>query len=540
MTEKKFNLLEEPWIKVLTKDMKTTEVSLKELFANAHKYKQLAGEMPTQDFAILRLLLAITLTVIYRFDSEGNQDELSEENDSEIEDVLARWKSYQDRGSFNSTVFDGYLDEYSERFWLIHPETPFYQVPNLQYGTKYKAICLRGNIKGSNNSATAPLFSNSVGKSNEEIEYAEASRWLVHLIAFQVNVKTDKEAPGTTKATGIGRMGQIGPIYIEGTDLFETLMLNLVPVKENEEVWGEPHPTWEKEVKTAQGIEVAPPDNLPELYTIQSRRIMLSDTGSAISEFRVLGADFYNTEDDFNEPMTLWDENEDKKTKKVTYKPHKHRKEIQAWREFAAFFDGTAQKHKPGLVSWIELLRRENLLQEQKTICFRTAGMIYGEKSYTYGDCIWDSVTLSAGLIGEKGEIWRKTIVDEIEKCQNDVVSALTQFSRSVVKNFCKDDVEKSKALKEKLVSQFYSEIDFPFREWLRSIDPKNKNKEEKVLEWERQAYKAAKNVVYQYASTLSAGVFRGIKGSYTIPQLLNFYYNKLNTIYMSIFSSNY
>ena len=59
-------------------------------------------------------------------------------------------------------------------------------------------------------------------------------------------------------------------------------------------------------------------------------------------------------------------------------------------------------------------------------------------------------------------------------------------------------------------------------------------------MEWERQAYNAAKNVVYQYASTLSAGVFRGIKDSYTIPQLLNFYYDKLNTIYVSIFSSNY
>ena len=53
----RFNLLEEPWIPVMADDMGSTEeVSLIELFLNAHKYKQLAGEMQMQNFAILRLL----------------------------------------------------------------------------------------------------------------------------------------------------------------------------------------------------------------------------------------------------------------------------------------------------------------------------------------------------------------------------------------------------------------------------------------------------------------------------------------------------
>ena len=59
-----FNLLEEPWILVMTgEDGSMEEVSLIKLYQNAHKYKQLAGEIQMQNFAILRLLLAVLHTV---------------------------------------------------------------------------------------------------------------------------------------------------------------------------------------------------------------------------------------------------------------------------------------------------------------------------------------------------------------------------------------------------------------------------------------------------------------------------------------------
>ena len=68
----KFNLLDEPWISVVidTKG-KTKEVSLKELFRNAHTYLDLAGDTKTQDFAVMRILLAIIHTVFSRFNAQG-------------------------------------------------------------------------------------------------------------------------------------------------------------------------------------------------------------------------------------------------------------------------------------------------------------------------------------------------------------------------------------------------------------------------------------------------------------------------------------
>ena len=75
----RYNLLDEQWIAVIRESGGQTErVSLKEVFAHAGDYYDLAGEMKTQDFAILRVLLAVLQTVFSRFDSEGKPYEMME------------------------------------------------------------------------------------------------------------------------------------------------------------------------------------------------------------------------------------------------------------------------------------------------------------------------------------------------------------------------------------------------------------------------------------------------------------------------------
>lgn len=58
-----FNLLDEPWIRVLKKDCSEQEVSITEALIHAHEYLDLSGDMPEQDMAVLRLLLAVLHTV---------------------------------------------------------------------------------------------------------------------------------------------------------------------------------------------------------------------------------------------------------------------------------------------------------------------------------------------------------------------------------------------------------------------------------------------------------------------------------------------
>ena len=54
MKEIEFNLLTEPWIRVRLRDNTVREVSLTEALVSAQDYVDLAGEMPTQNAAVLR------------------------------------------------------------------------------------------------------------------------------------------------------------------------------------------------------------------------------------------------------------------------------------------------------------------------------------------------------------------------------------------------------------------------------------------------------------------------------------------------------
>lgn len=71
MAEEHFNLVDEPWIQVIDQGGHQQMVSLLELFDHAQDYRQLAGEMHSQDLAILRFLLAILTTVYSRFNADG-------------------------------------------------------------------------------------------------------------------------------------------------------------------------------------------------------------------------------------------------------------------------------------------------------------------------------------------------------------------------------------------------------------------------------------------------------------------------------------
>jgi CRISPR system Cascade subunit CasA len=121
---KEFNLIEEPWIRVVGHDAKTKELSLIEVFRQAHEVKALGNELPTLDFAILRLLLAVLHAVFSVSDVNGVHSELKTQKDA-----LKRWESIWQCEKFPDELITRYLNTWRERFYLIHPERPFYQVP---------------------------------------------------------------------------------------------------------------------------------------------------------------------------------------------------------------------------------------------------------------------------------------------------------------------------------------------------------------------------------------------------------------------------
>lgn len=497
MVEKEFNLLEEPWIRVLDFRNNVIEVSLIDLFENAHCYRQLAGETVTQDAAIFRVLLAVVATVFYRYDAEGNElgvlDVLMPEDE-----VLDRWQAYWNKGRFNGKVFREYLEKYKERFYLFHPETPFWQVNEISgEATKYGVINLYGNIKESNNAATRHHFHVRDGNSAENLSYSEAARWVIYNNAYSVNVKT--KVGGENKATGVGRLGQLGLLIADEDNLYRILLTNLCALDWNGKAWGKPNPIWEQEVRKKPGEEIVPPDNLPEIYTIQSRRLLLKCENGRIAGFSSIGGDYYSTVNDLREPMTLLQYKE--KDKNIV--PRRHKKEVMAWRELPSIL-ADSDKTTPGLVAWIKYLKDSRLLAKSKYITFRMIGLEYGDgMSYTNGEIFNQSLSMSKELLRDMGDIWVRRVNDEVKNCEEVVNKVFYSFSKSICENLYKGDSQQRKRISESLAGEYYFRVDKGFRDWLISISPENDSLDEKTKEWEKQSADIATDVMERFVSGL-------------------------------------
>lgn len=316
MQEIEFNLLTEPWVRVRLPDNTVQEVSLTDALVHAQEYMDLAGEMPTQDAAMLRLLLAVLFTAFSRVNEVGEPEPLEDE-----EAALERWGALWELKRFPEQPIRDYLEQWKDRFWLFHPERPFWQVPEAAIGTEYGAAKLNGEMSESSNKIR--LFPLYAGAGKTEMTYAQAVRWLL-----SVNGYDDTSAKPKGKglpSVGAGWLGKIGYIQASGENLFETLMLNLTLLKDGTECWGENKPCWELDApKSAERTEILQPDNPAQLLTLQSRRLLLHRENGKVDGFSLLGGDFFPRESAFVEQMTIWRNATTKKNEPPVFVPCRH------------------------------------------------------------------------------------------------------------------------------------------------------------------------------------------------------------------------
>lgn len=550
MTEKKptvepwFNLLDEPWIKVMLPDFTIREVSLKELFEQAHIFVRLAGEMETQNAAVFRVLLSVLMSVFYRWNSEGEFAPLEEDGDEE--DALCRWGELWDLEYFPSDVINIYLEKYRDSFWLVHPEKPFWQTADLQYGTDYDAKTLFGDIKESQNAATMHHFSQREGEALSILNPSEAARWLIHLNAYAVNIKFDKNAGGQKEPIGVGRLGQTGFIMLAGHNLFETLMLNLTMLRDGESGWSVPKPVWERAtILTDQNHKMPVPDNLPELYTIQSRRIALIWKDKKVTGYKAMGGEYLDAKHLFSEQMTIWRKREDKKSLQSWLEPDTHSPGIQAWREFPLFVHAEDNEHCPGVVRWFEEIQRFMGKGRLPLLNLQTVGMTYGGMSYNYSESFSDSLGMSSSLFFDLGQKWRVRIVNEINTCKTIARDLLGNFADDICRLFygsgSKQFKDKREKLRHRMEEQYYELIDQEFRTWLLSVDPEKDTTEDKITAWRKVSDRAARQVAYQQASEYENSWFVSRTDEsrhYSVPAILSAFLRRLNRIYTRMYNT--
>jgi len=467
-----FNLLYEPWILVMNPFGDVEEISLLEAFEHAHEIVRISGELPTQDVAILRLMLAVMYAVYQREDLNGNILKLES-----ARDALDRWRELWQRSSFNMNQISSYLKRYEDRFFLIHHERPFYQV-NFSNGTSYKTSKLIGELSESSNKPR--LFPIRTGTGQNSINYSEAARWLLYLNSYDdTSSKPTRDSSQKLPSVGVGWLGKLGLIYATGTNLFETLMMNFVLLDHNEMPFENGQACWElKAVHSKERVEIPMPNNPLELLTLQSRRLLLSREAGNIVGYKLLGGDFFPKENAFIEQMTVW--RKDEKTSEFIPKRHDPSKAL--WRDYATLISKGDKDGKPGIVRWVSLLQKENLLPSH-VLSFQTAGIKYGDKDFFVDDVFEDSISMNSHLLADLHREWNNRIGEILIKTDKCILE-LGNFAINLLKSAGDSDENNYKGASANVRKKAYFVLDGPFRQWLKSIDPDCDDLEIKNNEW--------------------------------------------------------
>jgi len=486
-----FNLLDESWILVRNLQGDIEELSLLEVFRRAHELEGLAGESPTQDIAILRLLLAILYAVFTRSDATGKAALLVGFPKVEQKDeALRRWKALWDGETLPLEPIRQYLEFYRDRFWLIHPDKPFYQVNGLKKATEYPAAKLIGNLAESNNKPRQ--FSMRSGEQKTYLKASEATRWLLHLNGFDDTSSKPSVRGAGLPSVGAGWLGKLGLVQVVGKSLRETLLLNLVLLNyDNYAAFPEQDAYWELEdIRTDERIAIPQPGGPLPILTVQSRRIELIWDQDQISGYRLIGGDYFEKENCFAEQMTLW--RKDQKAKFLQYVPKRHNAERQMWRDFASLLVSGEGHKRAGVVEWLTLLRDETdktgeSYLKESAVWFAITGIKYGDKDFYVDDIIFDTLGINAGLLNSFSSDWINRILDELEKTESCIwafanfATDLARASGSMGDNKSKD-VEGVRATAR---MQAYHSLDSDFREWLLGIDPSKRDLDDQMRCWQ-------------------------------------------------------
>lgn len=502
-----FNLLTEPWISVITDERgKTEEVSLIDVFKNADKYIALAGDMKAQDFAVMRVLLSVLHTVFSRFDSDGNPydylelDEMFRQNaevnedDEEdyLDDLTNTWIKIWKAGKFPD-IIERYLEKWKDRFYLYDDKYPFFQVTAKDFeGEKYssKGSQVQGKninrlISESGNKISLFSPKKDIKDNKNALSNSEAIRWI---LTFQQYTGLSDKARFTEdkyKASK-GWLFDLGGVYLEGNNLFETLWLNCILVHPKEEYrLTVERPCWEHspEENIATYFERPYIDNISELYTNWSRAIYIEPKEKNSEAFAIKIVKLPDTihEDNFLEPMTIWRFNEsgDNKGK---YTPRKHRINQSLWRSFGliAFSDSGPNVEIPGIIKWFDKVVK--IIGDRKVgisiISMEDDG---NATSWVPTDEIYDSLYVGDFILTDNDKEGWTIRVNEIIDLTKKIVEKNFRYFVSQVKEI--RNLKSKSGFESQKVEELYFKIDKPFRDWIGSIKGED-DKDEKICEW--------------------------------------------------------
>ncbi|MFI7609306.1 type I-E CRISPR-associated protein Cse1/CasA [Micromonospora sp. NPDC049366] len=487
--ETQFSLLDETWIPLLDDAGQRRDVSLQDLFEQAGRARMIACDLPTQSFAILRLALAI----LHRA-TGGPPGE-------------AAWRTlWRDRQVPINEIRD-YLDTFRDRFDLLHPTQPFYQVADLR-AAKDNTYGLERLIADVPNGL--PFLTTRAGTGMESISPAEAARWLVHCQAYDPSgIKTGAVGDPRVKGgrgypIGVATLGSLGGVYLEGTTLLETLLLNLVPIAPGWQRSDERDlPIWERDPQAAteESDVTRGPYGLLSLYTWQSRRIRLFGDRSGITGAMIANGDRFDWQDrHLLEPMSVWGrsgprEREQKRT--PIYLPRSHDHSRALWRGLQTLLPAPPapgaeppQRLSPMVVQWLARLTVTGAIEPDFHVRPRAVSITYGTQQAVVDEVFSDALTMNVLTLVEDSPL-RAAVVDSAADAEA-AVTVLRRLAENLARAAGSRDTDSGEA--ERAGERAYALLDRDFRDWLARLGPESDPVSERAG-WQRHVRRAVRRL---------------------------------------------
>lgn len=463
-----FELSHEPWIPGREPNGSVAEDGILRTLGRAHELVGLSGDVPTQTFALTRLLLAVLHGAV-----DGPRD-------------LGEWRELWKAEELPVARIASYLARHRERFDLLHPTTPFMQVADLRTakGEVSELSKLVADVPNG-----VPFFTTRLG-GKLTLSLAEAARWVVHAQAFDASgiksgaVGDPRVRNGKGYPIGVAWSGLLGGLLLEGRTLKETLLLNLVAA-DFPALTRDPardRPVWEREpARVTEEVEGGrPPTGPVDLYTWQSRRIRLAVIGDRVTGVLIANGEKLTPQNTHPlEPHTAWRRSEAQEKKPgvtgIVYMPREHDPDRAMWRGLESLLPALSSRQKgsavprlsPGIMEWLGLLSEERAVPPGTPVRVRAVGMVYGSNSSVVDDVVHDTLALKA-LLAERGAESLARIAEVSVQAAEGAVRAVGGLAGDLAAAAGGD----GSGPRSRTMEGVYALLDPRFRSWLLRLDP--------------------------------------------------------------------
>lgn len=547
--EPRFNLLDSPWIIVRRIDDSIDTLSMLQVFEQADDIAAITGETPTQNLAVLRLLLA----AMYRSGGETvpNQDQ---------------WLELHHTGLPVESI-TAYLEKYRDRFWLDHPTKPFMQVPETMFNFDGKGIDPKKLlIVQADLPSNIDFLAARSGETATSLTMAEAARWLLHAHAFDwVGLKTkpqhrepdhsvDESWWGVSRVSAFpSSIGRATSIYLEADTLAEQLILNFVGDDTSSPATTPTgRPVWEREQqsavvrrtaklsrklhhalqldkaegargrapsinrdlsKTVMSFGDEPCEGIADAYTWTSRVVQysFSDEGRVTGVIVAYG-DYLHRDNPQLDPMTVWnvqsvyadpvgDFTKGRRTLDAltTSQQHTpaglgHRKSL--WRRSNSLLVSTDETKRPGVMQWLAKATTLGALPPDAKARVAGVGVEYDPKGSYVRDIFHDTISHPTALLLEEYEEHLETALQAVSEATK-VGAAIGNFEEHLSK--FSSTANMGLSAKERL----FSDLDHTYRRWVFMLTPET-SATDALQQWRESVWVAAMRCIRQTAKHVS------------------------------------